>query len=146
MYPRFDRFRNRNRLFVGLVTAFRIDGKARQTRLGPLGSVALPLNPSERMRFWAAINQRFLAIGARHPGLVSPADEARIRAAIEERIPLPAGPAGRRLLQIATVQRDLMTPFDTLDHAEDAVAEAARRLKELRAERELIAEERATQS
>jgi len=90
VFLRFER--QRCRLCVALVVNRRIDGKVRQRRLGYLGSVIWsdgPISVSERIRFWAAINQKFLAIRARRPGVVSLADEERIRAAIAERIPRP---------------------------------------------------------
>ena len=64
----------------------------RQKRLGYLGSVIWsdgPISARERIRFWAAINQKFLAIRARRTEGISIADEERILAAIDSRIPRP---------------------------------------------------------
>ena len=130
MFPRFER--KPHRLAVELVVSRRIGRTVRHDRLGPLGSVALPepISVSERVRFWAGIDQRFLALRARRPGLISPADEAKIRAAIARRIPGPRGAAEVRLLMIAAIQRDVAA-IDNLDGAEDVFAEVARRLQAL---------------
>lgn len=77
---------------VALVVNRRVGGKVRQKRLGYLGSVTCsdgPISARERIRFWAAINQKFLAIRARRTEGISIADEERILAAIDSRIPRP---------------------------------------------------------
>ena len=130
MFPRFER--KPHRLAVELVASRRTGKTTRHDRLGPLGSVALPerLSPGERIRFWVGINQRFLALRARHPS-ISEADEIKIRDKIAERIPRPCGEAELRLLLIATVQRDVMAAFDRLERGEDAAEEAAKQLLRL---------------
>jgi hypothetical protein len=90
MFLRFER--QRCRLCVALVVNRRVGGKVRQKRLGYLGSVTCsdgPISARERIRFWAAINQKFLAIRAGRPEGISIADEERILAAIDSRIPRP---------------------------------------------------------
>jgi hypothetical protein len=106
MFARFER--HRRRLSVCVVIGRKIERKVRQDRLGYLGSVAYsePISLAERVRFWAGINQRFLALRARHPG-ISEADEVKIRDQVAERIP-----------RASTAE-------------EDALAEAAKRLKAL---------------
>jgi hypothetical protein len=134
VFPRFER--QRRRLFVTLMLNRKVCGTVRGDRLGSLGSIAWsqPLSVAERVKYWAGINQRFLAIAARHPGLVSEADEIKIRDKIDERIPRPRGDAELRLQLIATVQRDVMAAFDRLERGEDAAAEAIKQLERLRRE------------
>jgi hypothetical protein len=86
----FLRFERRHRrLFITLVANRRVGPKVLQTRLGSLGSSAWPVSLPERVKFWAEVNQRFLALRARHPDRISEVDEERIRAAINERVPRP---------------------------------------------------------
>jgi hypothetical protein len=130
MFARFER--HRRRLSVCVVIGRKIERKVRQDRLGYLGSVAYsePISLAERVRFWAGINQRFLALRARHPG-ISEADEVKIRDQVAERIPRASTAEERRLFLQATILRDVMAAVDRLEHVEDALAEAAKRLKAL---------------
>jgi hypothetical protein len=88
----FARFRHiSHRLIVDLVHSRRIGvgAQARTEYIGRLGSLAWAetLDPGARMKFWAELSHRFRAIGARRPGVVSAADEIKIRDAIAARIP-----------------------------------------------------------
>lgn len=131
MFPRFER--QRRRLFVTLTLNRKVSRTVHGERLGSLGSLAWsePLSVAERVKYWAEINQRFLAIRTRYPGRVSPADEAKVRATIAQRIPPAQSEAELRLLLIATVQRDVMAAFDRLERGEDAAAEAMKQLERL---------------
>ena len=137
MFLRFDR--QSRRLFVDLVVNRRVDRKVRQTRLGSLGSVAWPepISVTERMKFWAGINQRFLALRARHPGRISEADEVKIRDKIAKRIPWARTEEELRLQIIATIQRDVMAALDRLEAGEDGMREAAKQLLRLARETRL---------
>jgi hypothetical protein len=140
VFPRFER--QRRRLFVTLMLNRKVSRTVHGERLGSLGSIAWsePLSVAERVKYWAGIDQRFLAIRARRPGLVSPADEAKIRDAIDEKIPRPSGETELRLLRIATVQHDVAAIG--LDGAEDVFADVARRLQALAKEARPKAEAR----
>lgn len=131
MFPRFER--KPHRLAVELVVSRRTGKTVRHDRLGPLGSVALPepISVAERMKYWAGINQRFFAIRARRPGLISEADEIKIRAAIAKRIPPARTEEEFRLQLIATIRRDVMAALDRLERGEDAAAEALKQLERL---------------
>ena len=106
--------RPRNRLCVGLAVNRWVDGKTCQKRLGYLGSVTYgqPIAASERVKFWLALPQRFSTIRARHPEGISIADEERIRAAINARIPRPT-------------KRELQGAIDALVRQVDAISRAA---------------------
>jgi hypothetical protein len=129
----FPRFERRQRcLVVGLVINRRIGKTVRSERLGHLGAVyGSPISVSERIRFWVAIDRHLIEIDAKHPGRVTPADVAKIRAAISRRIPLPSTAVERKLFFQAIVVRDAMAAFDALEHGEDAAAEATRALMRL---------------
>jgi hypothetical protein len=134
MFARFDRYGRR--LVVSLVVSRRAGRRVLQTRLGVLGSVifSAPVSVSERIRFWVAINRRQREIDAKHPGRVTAADMAKVKAAIARRIPLPSSPDEHKLFFQATVVRDAMAALDALEHAEDAAEEAGRQLERMTGE------------
>ena len=123
MFVRFER--QKRRLFVALVINRKVGGKTRQDRLGYLGSVTYsePISTSDRIRFWAQIERRQREIDAKYPGRVTPADVAKIKDAIDKRIPLSRTADERKLFFQVSVVRDAMAAFDALDHAEDAMTE-----------------------
>jgi hypothetical protein len=129
----FPRFERRQRcLVVGLVINRRIGKTVRSERLGHLGAVyGSPISVRERIRFWVAIDRHLIEIDAKHRGRVTPADVAKIRAAIARRIPQPSTAAEHKLFFQAVVVRDAMAALDALEHAEDAAAEAAKQLERL---------------
>jgi hypothetical protein len=124
---RFER--QHRRLYAQIVNVRRIDGKERQNRVGSLGSVldTEPVSLAERVQFWTALDQRFLALRARRPGCISEADEVKFRDRINKRIPEPRTESERRLALMTVIQRDALAAFDSGD-GEAAIAEAARRL------------------
>jgi hypothetical protein len=112
MYVRFER--QGRHLYAQLVIGRRIDGKVRQTRIGSLGSIPLPepFSAADRVKFWLALNGKFLAIRARRPESISSADEARFRDAIDARILRPTRP-------------ELQGAIDALVREVDAISRAA---------------------
>ena len=113
--------------YVRLIHARRIGGKQRPEHLGLLGFVAEPISVSERIRFWHQLDARFRAIAACHPGRISPAEEAKVRAKIALRIPRLSAEDERRLRGIEIIQRAL----DQGAGGEAAIEAAALRLLEL---------------
>jgi len=113
-YPQF--YRQNRRLVISLA-ADEVNGTAR--RIGFLGSVVWsdPISVSERIRFWAAIDQHQREIEAKRPGRFTPADMERVRAMIDKRIPRPCTVDERKLFALAIAVRDGMAAFD----AEDAI-------------------------
>jgi hypothetical protein len=106
--------RHDNRLAVTLAHNRKIRGRIFREPLGSLGTLALsdPLLPSERIRFWAAIDQRWDAIIARYPNRITSDHVDRINATIDRRIPGPSNNAERRLFSQAVA---LLDAFDRLD-------------------------------
>jgi hypothetical protein len=136
MYLRFEPCRLR--LVVGLVTSHMMAGrKVRQERLGSLGSVVWsdPISLSERLRFWANVSARYRALAAKRPNAVLLADEERIRAAIDKRIPGPRTEEEGRLFLQAAIVNDMTVALAQHEDGEDALAAAALRMLELARER-----------
>jgi hypothetical protein len=97
----------------------------RQKRVGSLGSVLAtePIGLAERVRFWAEISDRFLALR------IPEADAAKYRDRIAERIPGPSGEDGLRRLRTAAALRDLvdsLAGFDADPAVTDAIVALAR--------------------
>lgn len=89
----FVHFRRRyRRLAVGIGQSQYVNGKSHTAFAASLGSVALPepIALPERRAFWQQLDSRFAAIAARFgDDRVSPADQRKIIAGIEARIPKP---------------------------------------------------------
>jgi hypothetical protein len=131
MFIRFEP--RRLRLTVSLVTCRNRDGKERQERLGSLGSVIWsdPISISERVRFWSSVGARYRALAVRSPHVVLLADQAKIEAAIDKRIPGPRTAEERRLFLQATIVNDMTVALDQAEVGEAALEAAALRMLQL---------------
>ena len=110
----------------------KVGGKVTQERIGPLGSVPLsePIALGDRVRLWARMNQRLVALRERHPGRISAADETKT-ATIAKRIPRARSEDEfKRFLQ-ATVVHDVVAALERQDAGLDGVREAAKQLAKL---------------
>lgn len=128
MYLRFER--HRLRLNVALVIRPRVDGKARQVRLGFLGSViwSEPISVAERIRFWTALDGRWRELVARHPGRLSIEDADKLAPEIDKHIPKPKTREEHVLLFQSLVRKDVMAALDALEQVEDGMEIAGKRL------------------
>jgi hypothetical protein len=130
----FAHFRQvRQRLIVDLRHSRRVAAQVQSDHLGQLGSVAWsePVSLDQRVKFWARLNQRFAAARARRPGLISEADEVKVRKQIAERIPRAQSEEELRLFLQAAVVHDVTIALEALDAGEDAMREAAKQLLRL---------------
>jgi hypothetical protein len=131
MYPRFERCGSR--LSVSLTLGRRVGATVRSERVGVLGRVTYsePISVDQRVKFWAAMSQRFLALRVRRPGLISEADEVKVRNQIAKRIPRPSGAEELQLFRQATAVQDMKVALERLERGEDAAEEAMRQLLRL---------------
>jgi len=80
----YVRFRERNsRLLVSLISSKRLDGKHHKEHVAYLGSVPIPAEAKDRIRFWQQLHQRLARLANRIGG-----EEAKLMAAIHARIPM----------------------------------------------------------
>jgi hypothetical protein len=90
MFVRFGTVRSR--LVVDLVETRREGGKVKSEHIARLGSVALPVEAKERVRFWQELKRRFRDIAARLANRVSSDDRRKALAAIHAAFPSRAKP------------------------------------------------------